>query len=397
MNTFKQNLKYISLVCLAVVFTQCKTKSEKTTDILEQSEIQENTEALHISTSEFGKLPSGEKITKYQLTNKHGMEVAIINYGGVITNLKVPDKNGVVEDVVLGFNSLEDYLIPPPYFGAIIGRYGNRIAGGKFAIDGEEYTLAQNDGKNHLHGGNKGFDKVVWEVKPIEKKDYLALQLSYTSKDMEEGYPGNLKTIVTYTLDNTNTLKVAYEATTDKKTVVNLTQHSYFNLSGDFSKTILDHQIMINADAFLPVDSSLIPTGEFKDVAGTPFDFRSPKVIGKEINTENKQLERGLGYDHCWVLNNQSQGQRLAATAYDPESGRLMEVYTDEPGIQFYTGNFLDGTLPAKGGGTYAKRTGFCLETQHYPDSPNQKEFPSVELKSGETYKTETSFKFSTK
>ena len=397
MNSFKQNLKYISLVCLAVVFTQCKTKSEKATANSEQSEIQENTEALHISTSEFGKLPSGEKITKYQLTNKHGMEVAIINYGGVITNLKVPDKNGAIEDVVLGFDSLEDYLIPPPYFGAIIGRYGNRIAGGKFAIDGEEYTLAQNDGKNHLHGGNKGFDKVVWEVKPIQEKDYLALQLSYTSKDMEEGYPGNLKTIVTYTLDNTNTLKVAYEATTDKKTVVNLTQHSYFNLSGDFSKTILDHQIMINADAFLPVDSSLIPTGEFKDVAGTPFDFRSSKVIGKEINTENEQLERGLGYDHCWVLNNQNNGQQLAATAYDPESGRIMEVFTDEPGIQFYTGNFLDGTLSAKGGGTYAKRTGFCLETQHYPDSPNQKEFPSVELKPGETYKTETSFKFSTK
>ncbi|WP_335964325.1 aldose epimerase family protein [Galbibacter sp. PAP.153] len=397
MNMSKRSLKYVPLLCLALVFTQCKTKTENASDNQEQNLTKEMTTKHQISTSEFGKLPSGEKITKYRLVNENGMEVDIINYGGIITNLKVPDKNGVNKDVVLGFNSLDGYLTPSPYFGAIIGRYGNRIAGGKFVIDGKEYTLALNDGKNHLHGGNKGFDKVVWEATQISNSKSVSLQLSYLSKDMEEGYPGNLKTTVTYTLDNSNSLKVKYEATSDKKTVVNLTQHSYFNLSGDFSKKILDHQIMINADAFLPVDATLIPTGEFRKVKGTPFNFTSAKAIGKEINSENEQLKRGLGYDHCWVLKDQDKGQRLAATAYDPKSGRFMEVFTDQPGIQFYTGNFLDGTLPAKGGGTYAKRTGFCLETQHYPDSPNQKDFPSVLLSPGEKYQTETSFKFSVK
>ncbi|MGE5944018.1 MAG: aldose epimerase family protein, partial [Flavobacteriales bacterium] len=309
-----------------------------------------------------------------------------------------PDKNGEYKDIVLGFDSIHKYQMPGvPYFGALIGRFGNRIANAKFSLDGTEYTLAANDGKNHLHGGVKGFDKVVWDASEKTTDSTASLVLTYLSKDMEEGYPGNLQTTVTYTLDNDNTLDVVYEATTDKKTVVNLTQHSYFNLSGNFSKPILDHKISINADHFLPVDATLIPTGEIKDVTGTPFDFRQAKTIAQDIEAKNEQLKRGLGYDHCWVLNEQNQGVRLAATVHDPETGRFLEVYSDEPAIQLYTGNFLDGTLPNKQGGTYAHRTGFCLETQHYPDSPNQKEFPSVVLSPGENYISTTSFKFSTK
>lgn len=282
-----------------------------------------------------------------------------------------------------------------PFFGALIGRFGNRIANGKFTLDGQEYTLAQNDGQNHLHGGEKGFDKVIWTVEEAGPK---MLKLSYVSEDMEEGYPGNLETIVTYTLNDDNSLDVDYEATTDKKTVVNLTQHAYFNLSGDFSESILDHEIKINADQYLPVTENLIPTGELQDVENTPFDFREPKQVGEEIDASNEQLKRAGGYDHNWVLNEQDNGMRFAASAHHPESGRFMEVHTTEPGIQFYSGNFLDGTLPLQyGDGNYEKRSGFCLETQHYPDSPNQENFPSVVLEPGQTYTSKTSFKFSVK
>ena len=350
-----------------------------------------------ISKTFFSKTNEGEDVFKYILSNKRGMEVSIITYGGIITSWTAADKNGDYKDIVLGYNTLAEYEAETPYFGALIGRYGNRIAGGKFKIDDQEYTLQANNGPNHLHGGLIGFDKVVWDAKTIISDSTASLELSYLSKDMEEGYPGNLATKVTYTLNNEDELSVSYEATTDKPTIVNLTQHSYFNLTADFNQDILDHQIVINADSFLPVDNTLIPTGEFRNVSKTPFDFRTPKAIGKHINNENIQLENGLGYDHCWVLNDKDKGFRFVASAYEPVSGRLLEVFSDEPGIQFYSGNFLDGTLPNKLNGTYQYRTGFCLETQHYPDSPNQKNFPSVRRIPGDLYESITSFRFKVK
>ncbi|UZH56070.1 galactose mutarotase [Salinimicrobium tongyeongense] len=344
----------------------------------------------------YGVTPQGEQVDLFTLRNEQGMEVKIITYGGRITSLKVPDKNDNFEDVVLGFDSLEQYLEENPFFGALIGRYGNRIAKGKFSLDGQEYTLAQNNGVNHLHGGDKGFDKVVWKVKEALKQNSLVL--SYISEHMEEGFPGRLETEVTYTLTEDNSLEVEYKATTDRKTIVNLTQHAYFNLSGDFTNSILNHQVQINADDFVPVDEHLIPTGQLAPVAGSPFDFSKPKAIGEEINAAHEQLERGNGYDHTWAINNPENGLRFAASALHPESGRKLEVYTTEPGMQLYTGNFLDGTLPLQNGkGFYEKRSGFCFETQHYPDTPNQENFPSVVLEPGETYFSKTSFRFSVK
>ncbi|MDG2397535.1 MAG: galactose mutarotase [Flavobacteriaceae bacterium] len=357
----------------------------------------EEMKAITISKSDYGKTPDGISVEQYILKNKKGMKIAIITYGGIITSWTAPDKNGMYQDIVLGYNSLDEYIKSTPYFGAIIGRYGNRIANGKFTLEGIEYTLAQNNGPNNLHGGIKGFDKVVWNAEEVISDTIIGLKLTYHSKDKEEGFPGNLETVVTYTLTEDNTLEVLYEATTDKKTIINLTQHSYFNLSGDFNKTILNHEITIDADTYIPVDETLIPTGELAPVAGTPFDFRKPKTMALEINADNDQLKKGGGYDHCWVLNDQDEGMRLNATAYHPESGRVLEVFSNEPGIQLYSGNFLDGTLPSKNGGTYAYRSGFCLETQHYPDSPNQNNFPSVVLSPGEKYSSKTSFKFSVK
>ena len=348
-----------------------------------------------IDKTQFGKTMEGTDVDQYILSNNKGMEVRIITYGGIITSWTAVDKNGDYKDIVLGYNTLAEYEAETPYFGALIGRYGNRIAGGKFKIDDQEYTLAANNGVNHLHGGLKGFDKVVWDAKTIINDSTVSLELSYLSKDMEEGYPGNLNTKVTYTLNNDDELSVSYEATTDKPTIVNLTQHSYFNLTADFNQDVLDHEIVINADSFLPVDNSLIPTGEFRDVNKTPFDFRKPKAIGQQISDKNTQLENGMGYDHCWVLNDQDKGLRFVASAYEPASGRMLEVFSDEPGIQFYSGNFLDGTLPNKSNGTYQHRTGFCFETQHYPDSPNQKNFPSVRLNPGEKYNSKTVFRLS--
>jgi aldose 1-epimerase len=394
MKVFKNSFYLFTLICAAFINVQCKNDKKMENS---SKEINKESHLVTISKAAYGVTEDSIQVDSYTLKNQQGMEVTIITYGGIITSLKVPNKENISEDVVLGYDSLVQYTRSNPYFGALIGRFGNRIAKGKFSLDGVEYQLATNDGANHLHGGVKGFDKVVWEASEEKTDSTASLILTYLSKDMEEGYPGNLQTKVIYTLTSNNVLDVSYEATSDKKTIVNLTQHSYFNLSGDFSKTILDHEITINAEKFIPVDATLIPTGALKEVANTPFDFRVAKTVGQDINANDEQLERGLGYDHCWVLNNQNEGMRLASTVYEKESGRFLEIFSDEPGIQFYTGNFLDGTLPGKQGGTYAYRTGFCLETQHYPDAPNQNDFPSVVLNPGEKYETKTSFKFSVK
>ncbi|MDQ8011346.1 MAG: aldose epimerase family protein [Flavobacterium nitrogenifigens] len=393
MNVLKRSLFILSLLGTAIVLVQCKSDKKADTEKVAT----EGKNLVTIEKSEYGATAKGEKVESYKLKNQNGMEVDIITFGGRITDLKVPNKEGVSENVVIGFSSLAQYEKENPFFGALIGRYGNRIAKGKFSLDGKEYKLAINNAPNALHGGPQGFFNVVWKADEVKSGDTASLKLSYVSKDMEEGYPGNLKVFVTYTLTNDNQLEVLYEATTDKKTVVNLTQHSYFNLSGDFTKTILDHELTLNADKLVPVDADLIPTGKLEDVAGTPFDFRTPKLIGAAINAKNDQLEKGKGYDHCWVLNNPEKGKTIIAKVYHAASGRVMEMTTDEPGIQFYSGNFLDGTLPMPNGGTFAHRTGLCLETEHYPDSPNQKNFPTTVLNPGENYKTKTTFKFSVK
>ena len=371
----------------------CKN-SERENHLIVEDEVEEL--GFSITEESFGTTSEGGAVKKYIVENGSGLQMSVISYGGIITSLKVPDEEGNYEDVVLGFDAISQYEEGSPYFGALIGRYGNRIAEGKFSLEGDEYVLEINNAPNHLHGGVLGFDKVIWNVESIERTDSASLKLTHTSPDGAGGYPGTLETTVIYTLNEDNSLDIRYEATTDKTTIVNLTQHSYFNLSGDFSKTILDHVVEINADRFLPVGETLIPTGELKSVEGTPFDFTEPIEIGELIVLEetNEQLERGAGFDHCWVLNSPDSGVRYAASAYHPESGRYMEVYTNEPGLQLYTGNFLDGTLPAKGGGNYEKRTGFCMETQHYPDTPNQEGFPSVVLKPGEKYSSKTSYKF---
>ncbi|MFQ3340807.1 MAG: aldose 1-epimerase [Flavobacteriaceae bacterium] len=350
--------------------------------------------SMSLVKSDFGALPSGQKVCKYKLSNSL-MSVEIINYGGIITNINFPDSKGQIKDVVLGFDNIDKYLKGHPYFGAIIGRYGNRISNGKFKIGNREYQLQKNNGENALHGGIKGFDKVIWSVEELNETDYIGLKLSYLSKHMEEGYPGNLNVEVTYVLNHDNELKITYEAITDSTTIINLTQHSYFNLSGESSGDILDHLININAGSFLPVDKGLIPTGEIRNVENTPFDFREFKKIGKDINLKNNQLNLGLGYDHCWVLNNFGNDIRKTTEVKSMKSGIKLQVFTDQPGVQFYTGNFLDGSLKSKTSKTYDKRFGFCLETQHFPNSPNQSNFPSVILSPGDKYKTETWFKFS--
>jgi len=374
----------LKLILISILFFQCSLNK----NFMNQ---------LKIEKKKFGTTEDNVTVYQFVLSNKNGMEISVINYGGIITSLKAKDRNGKYQDIVLGFNSLPPYEDENPYFGALIGRYGNRIANGTFKLDGQPYKLDINNPPNHLHGGLKGFHKVVWNPKEIINDSNVSLELTYLSKHMEEGYPGNLDVKVTYTLNNKDELSVLYEAETDRKTIINLTQHSYFNLSGDFSEDVLDHQIKINADAFLPVDETLIPTGEIRSVLGSPFDFRKSKLIGQDIDVNNKQIEFGKGYDHCWVINNQSNGLRSVATAYHSESGRVLDVYSDLPGLQFYSGNFLDGTLKSKGGGYYELRSGFCLETQYYPDSPNQENFPSVVLKPGDIYKTNTIFKFSVK
>ena len=352
----------------------------------------------HGSTTKkpFGKAPDGQPVDLFVLTSKGGAEVSITNFGGAVVSVKVPDRNGKLADVVLGYDTVDGYVNDKAHFGAIIGRYGNRIAHAQFVLDGKTYILAKNNGDNSLHGGIKGFDKAVWTAKPFSAKDGQSLELAYLSKDGEEGFPGNLKVTVTYTWTDANALKIDYSATTDKKTVVNLTNHSYFNLAGEGSGDILGHLLTIQADQFTPVDSGLIPTGELRDVMGTPFDFRKATAIGARIKQDDEQLKLGGGYDHNFVLRMpMDHGEYLAARVLEPASGRVLEVWTTEPGVQFYTGNFLDGKTPGKGGHTYPRRNAFCLETQHFPDSPNQPKFPSVVLNPGERYHTVTIYKFS--
>ena len=350
-----------------------------------------------IRVDSLGVMPSGEVINQYTLVNGNGLQLQVINLGGTITSLKVPDRQGKIEEVILGCDSLQDYLAGTPFFGVIVGRYGNRIANGTFELDGTRYQLARNNNGHHLHGGLKGFDKAYWKIEPIPSDSGQAIRLSYLSRDMEEGYPGNLSVEVVYTLTDDNKLSIDYRATTDKPTVVNLTNHSYFNLTGDAKRDILDHELMLNATQFVPVDKGLIPLGSLEDVSGTPFDFREAHKIGERINENNPQLVNGMGYDHCWVISGNAGELRLGASVYEPTSGRVMEVYTTEPGVQFYTGNFLDGTKRGKGGKMYNRRDGFCLETEHFPDSPNQPSFTSVVLRPCEVYHTRTVYAFSTR
>ena len=341
----------------------------------------------------------GTPVDEVTLKNRRGVELHAISYGGIITSLKVPDRAGKPGDIVLGFDKPESYWAdpPPPFFGAIVGRYGNRIGKGKFTLDGKPYSLATNNGVNHLHGGNKGFDKVLWAIATKDAPEGSQAIFSRTSKDGEEGYPGNLQVRVTYTLTEKNELIVDYHATTDKATPVNLTQHSYFNLAGEGTGDILGHQLTIDADRYTPVDDTLIPTGELAPVQGTPFDFRQPTAIGARIDQDNPQLKNGKGYDHNWVLTRKGTGLQHAARLTDPKSGRTMDVATTEPGLQFYSGNFLDGTIKGKGGHVYAHRSGLCLETQHFPDSPNKPNFPSTILQPGKAYQSRTVFTFSVK
>ena len=346
-----------------------------------------------VTQQPFGKTKDGQAVSLFTLRNGHGAEARISNYGGIVVSLKVPDRNGKEGDVVLGYDHLEDYIKETPYFGALIGRYGNRIARGKFTLDGQQYTLATNNYPNALHGGIKGFDKVVWQPQVVASPDGPTLKLTYLSRDGEEGYPGNLSVTVIYTLLEDNALRVDYTATTDKDTVLNLTQHSYFNLAG--KGDILGHIVMIPADKFTPVDSTLIPTGELRPVQGTPFDFRTPTAIGARINQDDEQLKFGKGYDHNWVFDKSVGEFTRLARVYEPTTGRVLEVFSTEPGLQFYSGNFLDGTLKGKGGWVYQFRNGFCMEPQHFPDSPNKPEFPSVVLKPGQTYKNLIVYKFS--
>jgi aldose 1-epimerase len=348
---------------------------------------------IHIEKHPFGTTPDGQTVDLYTLRNDKGAEARIMTYGGIVLSLRVPDRKGQSGDVVLGYDKLDDYVKNNPYFGAMIGRYGNRIGGAKFTLDGTAYTLAANNGANSLHGGLKGFDKRVWSAIPRVGPDGPQLILSYVSPDGEEGFPGNLRVIATYTLMRDNGLRLEYTATTDKDTIVNLTQHSYFNLAG--KGDILGHVVMIAADRYTPVDATLIPTGELAPVEGTPFDFRTPTAIGARINEDNQQLKFGGGYDHNWVINKKPGKLGLMARVTEPESGRVMEVWSTEPGLQFYSGNFLDGTITGKGGWVYQHRAAFVMEPQHYPDSPNKPQFPSVELQPGQVYRNTIIYRFS--
>lgn len=347
----------------------------------------------------FGVLEDGREVLEYTLANSAGMSATIINYGATITSLSVADRNGKMEDVVLGYDTLPGYVHGSEYFGAVVGRYGNRIGKGRFELDGQEYQLAVNNGENHLHGGNTGFNKVLWDAEILDDPERPAIRFRYVSPDGEEGYPGTVTLKVTYSLTGNNELRIDYEGVTDKPTILNPTQHSYFNLSGNFTNTVLDHRLTIEADRFTPVDAGLIPTGEFMPVEGTPLDFRQSRTIGERIDDPFEQLALGKGYDHNWVLRNYTKPGEIhkAAELYDPASGRRMTVLTDQPGIQFYSGNFLDGTATGKNGIVYRLRTGLCLETQVFPDAPNKPDFPSATLKPGQVYRQTTIYQFSTR
>jgi aldose 1-epimerase len=347
-----------------------------------------------VTQAPFGRTPDDQAVDLITLRNQNGVEIRVMTFGATILSIKTPDKNGQSDDITLGFDALAPYIDQSPYFGAVVGRYGNRIAKGKFTLDGQTYSLATNNGVNSLHGGTKGFDKKIWKADPFQNTSGVGVKLTYVSQDGEEGYPGTLTSTVTYTLADDNRLIVDYHATTDKATVLNLTQHTYWNLAGAKANDILGHVLMLNADRYTPVDDTLIPTGELASVEGTPFDFRTPTAIGARINQDNEQLKRGKGYDHNWVLTRSAEGLSVAARVVEPTTGRTLDISTTEPGIQFYSGNFLDGTITGKGGRIYPQRSGFCLETQHFPDSPNQPNFPSTVLRPGQEYKTQTVFTF---
>jgi aldose 1-epimerase len=377
------------VTCAAVTLCSCQSARFRTG-------AKEAKTKMDVTVESFGQTADGQQVRLYKLTNAHGLTAGIMTYGATVVSLETPDKQGQVADIVLGYDHLDGYLRNSPYFGAIVGRYGNRIGKGRFTLDGTVYKLATNNGENHLHGGIKGFDKVVWADEPVRRSNAVGVKLDYLSKDGEEGYPGNLKATVTYLLTNDNELRIEYRATTDKATPVNLTHHGYWNLTGG-QRDILGHVLTLNADRFTPVDKGLIPTGELPAVKGTVMDFTKPTPIGARIESDFEQIKFGGGYDHNWVLNQGRKDMTLAAHVYEPTSGRVMEVYTKEPGVQFYSGNFLDGTITGKGGTVYRHRWGFCLETQHYPDSPNKPNFPTTILRPGRTYETVTIYRFGTK
>ena len=378
-NSMISNKRWAAAVlCLVVVFT-CGVVGQRRATV----------------TSERYGNSDGKDVSIFTVTNRKGVEMKLTNYGGIVVSLTVPDRDGRMEDVALGYDTFADYLDDTKYLGTLIGRYGNRIAKGRFTLDGVQYKLAVNNGENHLHGGLKGFDKVVWDARTLRVRGGAAVELSYLSRNGEEGYPGNLRTRVVFTLTDNNELKIDYYATTDRATVVNLTHHGYFNLKGQGNGDILGHQLTINASRFTPTDSGAIPTGELRSVKGTPFDFTKPTTIGERINRDDEQLKFGSGYDHNYVLDGRQGTLRRVAEAYEPTTGRVMEVWTTEPGMQFYTGNFLAGGKPGKGGTVYEARHGFCLETQHFPDSPNKPRFPSTVLRRGGRYRTTTIYKFS--
>jgi aldose 1-epimerase len=377
----------IAVVFLAMIFSLCQSKNMTNSF---------SSEDKHMTTQEFGKLPDGRPVTLYTLTNSAGVSVNIITYGATVTGMMVPDKNGKLEDVILGYDSIQGYIHDRSYFGVIAGRYGNRIGKGKFSIDGKEYQVTVNDGENHLHGGRFGFNKKLWTAKVLSDKAEPSLEMTLVSPDGEEGYPGTVTLTVVYTLTAKNELKIDYTGTTDKPTVLNPTNHSYFNLSGSFNNTILDHLLTLESDTMTPVAKGLITTGEMVSVANTPMDFRTPTAISTHINDQNDQLKLGGGYDHNWVIRNYDKKVRKAAELYEPKSGRLMTMFTDQPGVQFYSGNFLNGSAKGKGV-AYKLRTGLCLEAQGYPDTPNKPQWPSVTLRPGEVYHQTTIYQFSTK
>jgi len=347
-----------------------------------------------VARAAFGRTRDGTAVEIFTMTNARGMEVRAMSYGAIITSIRVPDRHGALDDVVLGFDTIDGYLDTHPYFGAVVGRYGNRIAKGRFALDGKTYQLAINNGPNHLHGGVKGFDKAVWSGETLDRNGNVGVVFTHMSPDGDEGYPGALTVRVSYTLTPADELVVDYEATADKATPVNLTQHSYFNLGGAGSGDILQHRLTIDADRFTPVDATLIPTGKLASVTGTPFDFRQATAIGARIDADDRQLENGTGYDHNWVLNRTGPGLVHAARLVDRTSGRTLDVSTTEPGVQFYAGNFLDGTITGKAGRVYKRRYGLCLETQHFPDSPNHPTFPSAIVRPAERCESKSGFAF---
>jgi aldose 1-epimerase len=347
-----------------------------------------------VSLAPFGRTPDGRVIELVTLRNPHGVEVRVMTYGGIILSIRTPDRAGQFDDIVLGHDDAAGYFSNGTYFGVLVGRYANRLAKGKFTLDGHAYALATNNGANHLHGGTKGWDQALWKAETFQNAGGVGVVLTLTSPDGDQGYPGTVNARVTYALSDKNELTVDYQAKTDKPTILNLTQHSYFNLAGPKATDILGHELQINADRYTPVDATLIPTGALAPVAGTPFDFRTPTPIGARIGQANEQLTRGKGYDHNWVLNRQGPGLRPAARVVEPTTGRTLDIATTEPGIQFYSGNFLDGTVTGKGGRVYGHRAGFCLETQHFPDSPNHPDFPSTVLRPGQEFTSRTVFTF---